>query len=122
MSQRTGRAGSGFMMIGHNRPETPIADLLDHSAAQIREYHQIGSLVGNFIQRTLIELPEEERFVVYIQPLQGCADDSSSREPIRIHVRDHEKILLPANLLGGILAEPAERVELQRDIPGVLHI
>ena len=83
------------MMIGHNRPQIPVADLLDHSAAQIREYNQIGSLVGNLIQRTLIELPEEERLVVYVQPLQGSADDSSSREPIGIHVRDHEKILLP---------------------------
>lgn len=122
MSQRLGCASCGFMMIRYNRPQVPFADLLDHSAAQISEYNQIGSLVGNFIQRTRIELPEEERLVVFVQPLQSRADDSSSREPIRINMRDNKKILLPENLLGSILADPIESIELLRGIPGVLHI
>ena len=59
MGQRMGNAGNGLMMICHNRLKISVADLLDHSAAKVREYNQIGSKICNLIQRTPVELPEE---------------------------------------------------------------
>ena len=47
------------MMICHNRLKISVADLLDHSAAKVRKYNQIGSKICNLIQRIPVELPEE---------------------------------------------------------------
>ena len=79
-------------MIGHNRRQAAFADLLDHSAAQICEYDQIGIVVSNLSNGCLIKLPEEHRLVFQAASLQGCADYGRRGESIRVHMRNDDKI------------------------------
>jgi hypothetical protein len=104
VSQGTGLADGGLVMIGHNSRQSEITDLLDHSAAKIRENNQIGTTICYFLQSALIKLPEEQGPVLQAAPIQGGADNSRCREAIRIHMRDDEKIFSLPDLLSRALA------------------
>ncbi len=91
-------------MIGNNGHKAMVAYLLNHSAAKICEYDQIGAVIGNLIQSSLIKLAEKFGLEVQAAPLQGSADNSRCREPIRIHMRDDEKILFRLDNLSRALA------------------
>ncbi len=92
------------MMIGYDGLQVPLQDLLDHPAAQIGEYDQIRTMVGNLLQSVLIKLPEEEGLVVDVLPIQGGAYDGSGGEPICIYMGDNQNLLLPADKIRAVFA------------------
>jgi len=49
VSHGTGIGAGRLMVVGNHSQNAQFADLLDHSAAKIREYHKIRSLVRHLL-------------------------------------------------------------------------
>jgi len=79
--------------------------LLNHSTAKVREYHQIGSFIGDLLQGGLVKLAEEEGLVVETLSLQGRADYAGRREPVGINMRYNQHVLSPSYHLCRLLAQ-----------------
>jgi hypothetical protein len=111
-----------LVVIDHNRLQAQRADLVNHPAAEISEYHQVKTLVGNLLQSSLVELAKEEGFIFNVLPLQSGADDARCTKPVSIDMRHHKKAPELSDLIGRLPAQLQELRKLSRTLLGVSHV